>query len=162
MKAPLGIGFLCLALSGGAAAAGPGDDASVRALQQQQSAAWNAHDIGAYAALFTTEADVVNVLGWHWRSRAELEQKLGRAFASVFARSRMTIGDVSVQFLTPDVAVAHVRWTMTGALSPTGSGTDVPQQGIQTQVLIKRGGVWRIRDFQNTNSIPESAFQPAR
>ena len=162
MKASLYIGGICLAAAGSAVAASPADDAKVRALQQRQAAAWNAHDIDAYAALFTTDADIVNVLGWHWRSRAELKQKLGRAFTSVFAHSQMTIADVSVAFLKPDVAVAHVRWSMIGALSPTGSGANIPEHGIQTQVLINRGGLWRIRDFQNTNSMRENAFPPPR
>lgn len=143
------------------AAAAPPDGAQIPALEQQQAAAWNAHDISAYSALFTVDAQVVNVLGWHWRSRAELVEKLGRAFGSVFARSRMTIGDVSIDYLKPDVAVAHVEWTMVGALSPTGSGSDAPERGIQTQVLVRRGGAWRIAHFQNTNAVPERAFPPA-
>lgn len=162
MKSLAWLGLVVLGTAGAAVAARPNDETKIRALQQQQAAAWNAHDIKAYAALFTPDADVVNVLGWHWRSRRELEQKLGRAFNSVFARSRMTISNVSVEFLKPDLAVAHVRWKMTGALSPTGSGSDVPQQGIQTQVLVKQDGVWRITHFQNTNSVPERAFPTAR
>ncbi len=156
------LGLVGLCAAGSALAAGPADEAKIRALQQQQAAAWNAHDINAYAGLFASDADVINVLGWHWRSRAELQQKLGRAFTSVFARSRMTISHVSVEFLKSDVAVAHVRWTMSGALSPTGSRADAPQQGIQTQVLVRRGGVWRVTHFQNTNSVPERSFPPAR
>ena len=144
------------------AVAAPADEAKIRALQQQQAEAWNAHDINAYAALFTPDADIVNVLGWHWRSRAELQQKLGRAFSTIFARSHMAISAVSMEFLKPDVAIAHVRWTMTGALSPTGSDADVPQQGIQTQVLVRQRGVWRITHFQNTSSVPERPFPPVR
>ena len=156
----LGLVGLCVASS--ALAAAPADEAKIRALQHQQAAAWNAHDIKAYASLFSPDADVVNVLGWHWRSRTELQQKLGRAFNTVFSGSRMTISAVSVEFLKSDIAVAHVRWTMQGAQSPTGSGADVPQQGIQTQVLVRRRGVWRITHFQNTNSIRERPFPPAR
>jgi len=153
---------LLLAIAGTGHAQGPTDEAEIVALQHQQAAAWNDHDIQEYAALFTADADVVNVLGWHWRSRAELVQKLGQAFQSVFARSQISIASVSVEFPGPEVAVAHVRWTMTGALSPTGSGSDTPEQGIQTQVLVKTGGAWRIAHFQNTNSVPEQAFQPVR
>ena len=156
------LGLACLGTAGGALAAGPVDDAKIRALQHEQAAAWNAHDIHAYAALFSQDADVVNVLGWHWRSRAELEQKLGRAFTSVFAQSQMAIANVSVEYLKPDVAVAHVRWTMTGAFSPTGSSANVPEQGIQTQVLLRRSGVWRITHFQNTNALPERPFPRPR
>jgi len=162
MARALWLALAGLGLAGAALAAGPGDDAEIRALQQGQATAWNAHDIDAYAALFSQDAEEVNVLGWHWHGRAELKQKLGRAFASAFARSRLTIANVTIAFLTPDIAVAHVRWTMTGALSPTGAGTDIPQQGIQTQVLMKQAGAWHITQFQNTNSVPEQAFAPPR
>jgi uncharacterized protein (TIGR02246 family) len=151
---PLVVASVCRA----AAAQSPADEAAVRALQQQQASAWNAHDIDAYAGLFAEDAHVINVLGWHWQSRAELKAKLGQAFASVFARSRLTIGQVDVAFLAPDIAVAHVRWSMTGALSPTGAESDTPEAGIQTVVVTRRGGAWRIVDFQNTNSQPERAF----
>ena len=140
------------------AAQARGDETQIRLLQAEQAGAWNAHDSARYAALFTGDAHVVNVLGWHWRSRAELRTKLAAAFASVFARSRMTIVGTDVQWIKPDVAVAHVTWTMTGAASPTGAGSDAPEQGIQTQVLVKRAGTWRISEFQNTNSVPERPF----
>jgi uncharacterized protein (TIGR02246 family) len=142
-------------LSAPAPARAPADATAIRALQQAQADAWNAHDIDAYAALFTVDADVINVLGWHWKDRAELKAKLGRGFASVFAHSAMSIGETDVTILTPEIAVAHVRWTLSGARSPTGSAADTPKQGIQTQVLVKRDGVWRIAEFQNTNSQSE-------
>jgi uncharacterized protein (TIGR02246 family) len=156
MKLPA-IGLLALTIAGAATAGVPAEEAKILELQQQQADAWNAHDIHAYAALFTPGADVINVLGWHWLSRAELEEKLGRGFRFVFANSQLTIDDVSVEFVKPDVAVAFVRWTLTGALSPTG-GSDIPQQGIQTQVLVRHAGEWSISHFQNTNSVPERPF----
>ena len=131
--------------------------AQINALEHRQATSWNAHDAHAYAQLYTRDADVVNVVGWHWRGRDELERKLGRGFGFIFARSRLTIGEISVRFLKPDVAVVHVQWTMTGALGPTG-GAAPPQRGIQTQVLLKQGGVWRIDAFQNTNAAPEQPF----
>ena len=157
MKLPA-IGLLALTISGAAAAGVPAEETKIVELQQQQADAWNAHDSHAYAALFTPGADVINVLGWHWTSRAELEEQLGRGFSFVFANSQLIIDDVSVEFLKPDVAVAFVRWTLTGALSPTGAPSDVPQQGIQTQVLVRHAGEWNISHFQNTNSVPERPF----
>ena len=65
---------------------------------------------------------------------------------------------MDVEFLAPDVAVAHVPWSMSGALSPTGAASDRPEAGIQTVVVTQRGGIWRIADFQNTSSQPERAF----
>ena len=96
------------------------DEAEIRTVQMRQAEAWNRHDAKAYAALFAEDADVVNVLGWWWRGRAELESKLGAAFAFVFAESTLSIAEVHTRFLAPDVAVTHVRWTMEGARTPPG------------------------------------------
>jgi uncharacterized protein (TIGR02246 family) len=73
------------------------------------------HDAAAYARLFTPDGDVVNVLGWWWHGRAEIESKLTAAFAFVFKDSTLSITDVKVRSLSPTIAVAYVRWTMTGA-----------------------------------------------
>ena len=138
------------------------DTAQIRALEQEQAAAWSAHDARRYAALFTDDADVVNVLGWHWKGRTELEQKLARAYAIVFAKSQLSVHDVAVRFITPDVAIAHVPWTMTGALSPTGGATP-PQQGLQAQTLVKQERPCGASPLSRTpDAIPERDFPTAK
>jgi uncharacterized protein (TIGR02246 family) len=132
------------------------DEAAIRALETAQQDAWNRHDAKAYANLFTEDGDCVNVVGWWWKGRAEIEAKLTDAYAFVFRESVLTIGEVTVRSLQPDLAVVHVRWTMTGARTPQGIPT--PQQGIQTQLVEKQSGKWLIAAFQNTNSIPEMPF----
>jgi len=132
------------------------DESEIRAVQARQAEAWNRHDARAYAALFTEDGDVVNVVGWWWKGRVEIATKLDAAFAQVFKESTLTIGDVQVRFLTPEVAVAHVRWTMTGAKTPPG--IPEPREGIQTQVLSKVSGRWLIAAFQNANVLPERPF----
>jgi len=132
------------------------DEAEIRRLQRRQQEAWNQHDAKAYASLFTEGGDVVNVVGWWWKGRAEIEKKLTDAYAFVFKESTLTVTDVQFKFLTPEIAVAHVKWTMTGARTP--KGIPEPQQGIQIQILQKQAGKWLIASFQNTNSIPERPF----
>src|ERR1700720_4291573 len=135
------------------------DEAGIRDLEKQQEQAWNAHDAKAYANLFTEDGDCVNIVGWWWKGSAEIEKKLTDAYVYVFKESTLTITNVDIRFLTPDVAVAHVRWTMTGARTP--AGIPVPQQGIQTHVLQKKGDQWLIAAFQNTLSVPEMPFPKA-
>jgi len=134
----------------------PNDDAVIRQVQERQADAWNRHDAAAYANLFTADGDVINVLGWWWRGRQEIESKLAAAFAFVFRDSKLTITDVQVRFLSPVVAIAHVRWSMAGAKTPPG----MPEllKGIQLQVLTRQSGEWLIASFQNTNSVPEVPF----
>lgn len=132
------------------------DEAAIREVQARQQDSWNRHDAKAYADLFTEDGDVVNVVGWWWQGRAEIEKKLTEAFAFVFRESTLTVNDVHVRFLTPEIAVAHVRWSMVGARTPPQ--IPEPRQGIQLQVLKKENGKWLIAGFQNTNSVPEAAF----
>lgn len=135
------------------------DNAAVRAVAVRQADAWNRHDAAAYAALFTPDCDVVNIAGWWWKSRAEMQQKLTRAFSSVFRNSTLVFTDVQVKFLSPEVAIAHARWTMTGAKMP--AGMPPPAAGIQTLVMTWHAGQWRIAVFQNTLGQPEHPFPAA-
>jgi uncharacterized protein (TIGR02246 family) len=132
------------------------DEAEIRNIQVRQADAWNRHDATAYARLFTEDGDVVNVVGWWWKGRSEIESKLTAAFAFVFRESTMSITDVDVRFLSSDIALAHVRWTMAGARTPPG--VPEPREGIQLQVLKKSAGKWLIASFQNTSSVPERPF----
>jgi uncharacterized protein (TIGR02246 family) len=132
------------------------DEAAIRQLQVEQEAAWNRHDAAAYANLFTEDGDCVNVLGWWWKGRAQIESRLTAAFAFVFRESALTVTDVQIKFLSPAIAIAHVRWTMKGYKFPPGMLE--PKEGIEVQTLSKRGKRWLIESFQNTNSVPERPF----
>lgn len=129
---------------------------TIRSVVLRQADAWNAHDARAYAELFSADCDVVNVVGWWWKGRAELETKLARAFSQAFRDSRLAFTDVSVRELAPGVALAHARWTMAGAKMPPGMPE--PKEGIQTLTLVRQSGQWLISGFQNTLSMPEHAF----
>ncbi|MEO8313580.1 MAG: SgcJ/EcaC family oxidoreductase [Pseudomonadota bacterium] len=130
---------------------------AIRDLQSRQAAAWNHHDAAEYAGLFTANGDVVNVLGWWWRGRSEIKEKLTGAFKWVFRDSQLAINDVDVRLLDQTTAIAHVRWTMDGAKAPPGAPVP-PREGIQMQILKKQGNAWFIESFQNTNSTPEAPF----
>ena len=111
-RAPVAAAVLVVMMAYHASAVGSDrarNEAEIRQLQARQEDAWNRHDAAAYAALFTEDGDVVNVVGWWWRGR-------------------------------------------------TPPSIPEPRQGIQIQVLYKRGKAWRIAAFQNTNSVPEVPF----
>lgn len=152
----LTLATLAVTVLAGPVLAQSADEAEIRRVAMRQGETWSRHDAKAYAALFTEDCDVVNVVGWHWKGRAQLERKLGEAFKFVFKDSKLTITGVTTRFLKPDVAVAHARWTMIGARTP--AGMQEPREGIQTLVFTKEGGRWLIAAFQNTNSVPERPF----
>lgn len=132
------------------------DESAIRALEARLPEAWNRHDAKAFASTFTESGDCVNIVGWWWKGRTEIEKKLTDAFIYVFKESTLTNTSVDIRFVTPDTAVAHVRWTMTGAKTP--AGIPVPQQGIETHALQKQNGQWLIAAFQNTLAVPEMPF----
>jgi uncharacterized protein (TIGR02246 family) len=135
------------------------DESAIRDLvgaRQQQ--AWNKHDAHAYAELFAEDGDVVNVMAWWWKGRAEVESNLTRMFAGIFHESTLTFTQVDVRFLAPEIAIAHARWRMTGAHMP--SGLPEPREGLQTVTVQKRNGKWLIAAFQNTNYVPPPAAAP--
>jgi uncharacterized protein (TIGR02246 family) len=132
------------------------DETEIRAVETQQQEAWNRRDAKAYASLFTEDGDCVNVVGWWWKGRAEIEKKLTDAYVFVFRESVLTIKQVDVRFLGPDFAVAHVRWSMVGAKTP--KNIPEPREGIQTQLLQKQAAKWLIAAFQNTHAVPETPF----
>jgi uncharacterized protein (TIGR02246 family) len=157
LTAPLVAAILGLCGVCAYAAESRGDDEmSIRQLQAGQEASWNRHDAESYAKLFTADGDVVNVMGWWWRGRAQIQHNLGLAFSSVFHDSKLTVTETHVRFLSDDIAIAHVKWTMSGAKTP--AGLPVPREGIQLQVLRRQAGHWLIDSFQNTNSMPERPF----
>ena len=51
------------------------NEAQIRnVVQTQQQEAWNRHDAKAYSDLFTQDADLINVVGWWWKGRPQIEQ----------------------------------------------------------------------------------------
>jgi uncharacterized protein (TIGR02246 family) len=157
LRFPKWLSLLSLILASNLFAAGSAEDeTAIRTLEARQPEAWNKHDAKAYANLFTENGDCVNIVGWWWKGRAEIEKKLTDAYVYVFKESALTVTNVDIRFLTSDTAVAHVRWTLTGARTP--AGLPLPQQGLQTHVLQKQNGRWLIAAFQNTLTVPEMPF----
>ena len=121
--------------------------------------AWNVHDMDALADLFAKDADFVNVLGMRMRGREEIRQIHIRVHRTVFKDSTLNENSTSVKFLNPDVAVAHMSWTLTGHLTPEMKPG--PQRdGILSFVAKSDGNNWMIHAAQNTDTIPMGTIIP--
>jgi uncharacterized protein (TIGR02246 family) len=130
------------------------DENEIRKVEMGLQDAWNHHDMKAWASFFTEDADFVNVAGWWWKGRAEIENKHTAIHAYIFRDSTLTIDEVRTRFLTPEIAVVHILWSLTGNRNPDGSEGQ-SRKGIFTQVLEKQNGKWLIAAAQNTDSRPE-------
>ena len=128
------------------------DEMAVRAVVNGFEDAWNKHDMDAFANLFTSDADFVNVVGMRWVGREPIKQAHIASHSKWFKTSTLLIGDTTIKFLKPDVAVARSQWALTGALSPNGEPAP-PRKGILTNVLVKTAGQWLIAVTQNTDIV---------
>jgi uncharacterized protein (TIGR02246 family) len=126
------------------------DEAEIGRIQARWDDAWNRHDIKALSALVAEDVRFVNVAGNVLNGRDEFEKLQTRTHATQFKDSVRTVTGTDIKFLTPDIAVAHVRWGMKGDKDADGTPRP-PRDGVMMQVLVKRSGAWTIVAVQNTN-----------
>ena len=123
--------------------------------------AWNRHDMDDFAALFSEDANFVNVVGMWWKNRPEIEAAHRATHKTMFRDSRLEGVAASVVELSPGLASVHYRWTLTGASAPDGSPAGT-REGILLLVLKKEQLGWRIKVAQNTDIVPGAIAPPAR
>jgi uncharacterized protein (TIGR02246 family) len=133
------------------------ETAAIRNVETGLQEAWNHHDAKAFASFFTEDADCVNVVGWWWKGRPQIESKVADSHVFMFRDSTYSNDEVHIRFLTAQTAVVHVRWSMAGHRNPDGSPGQ-PRKGIQTHILQEQEGKWLIAVFNNTDSVPEVSF----
>ena len=126
------------------------DEAGVSAIVHGFEDAWNRHDMDAFAKLFASDADFVNVIGMRWVGRDAIKQHHAASHATIFRTSTLKIGDTTVRFLKPDVATARSVWTLSGMTSANGQVAPA-RTGILTHVLARIDGHWLIVLTQNTD-----------
>jgi uncharacterized protein (TIGR02246 family) len=67
--------------------------------------AWNRHDMAAFAALYSENADFVNVLGVWLRGRTAIQEHHATIHAARMKTSLLTALETEIRFLRPDVAL---------------------------------------------------------
>jgi uncharacterized protein (TIGR02246 family) len=149
MRIPLALIVLALVVSP-LSATQADDENAIREIQSRWDDAWNRHDAKALSALVAEDVRFVNVAGQVLTGRGEFEALQARTHAMQFKDSVRTVTGTDIKFITPDIAVAHVRWGMRGDKDPDGTLRQ-PRHGVMMQVLMKRDGKWMVVAAQNTN-----------
>src|SRR5439155_20502669 len=96
------------------------DKAAVRAVIERFIDSWNRHDMRTLAALFTQDADFVDVFGNWFKDRMAIEKALAQRHATVFRNSRLTEKNVPFRFLKPDWAIVNAVIDLSGAVDGQG------------------------------------------
>ncbi len=117
---------------------------------------WNSHDMAMYAAPFAEDADFVNVLGIHWHGRANIEARHVELHRKIFRNSSLKMLSCNLRPIAPGVALAHVKWEMTGHETPPSAPFTPYRQGLITAVFVEQDGRWSIASSHNTDIVPVS------
>ncbi|HET7578129.1 MAG TPA: SgcJ/EcaC family oxidoreductase [Bacillales bacterium] len=122
------------------------DEQYLRNLFQAMSTAWNNGDGEAFGTCFTEDCDYVTFNGQHLEGRKAVAEVHQQLFDGVLRGSTMNHDIKDIRFLNSDTAIVHVvgavklRWQKS-----TPKGRD----SINTNVAVKRNGVWKITAFHN-------------
>jgi uncharacterized protein (TIGR02246 family) len=127
------------------------DESAVRNVLAEYEVSWNGHDVGAFGRLFTEKCDYVNVAGVHWKGVHEIVQRQSELFQNRLKTAVRTLTGVEVRFQTPDVALVHATWDVTGRSRPAGEAVPVLKE-ITTMTMVKTNGKWLITSCQNRES----------
>jgi uncharacterized protein (TIGR02246 family) len=138
------------------------EDPGVRQLIAQWNAAYRRLDAKALAALETPDVEIIDRFG-HWvRSEGpEFNERLwSMTFRDIYKGKPGPERTVrNVRMLTPDVALvqATTHWDEV----VLDDGTRIPPHGeIDTFVLVKRDGAWRIAAMNIHNQMPAGRERP--
>jgi uncharacterized protein (TIGR02246 family) len=129
----------------------PADERAILELTRHLAESWNRHDADAYASVFSDNSDYIAFDGTHLEGRNANARHHARLFESVLRGSRIVFEDVAIKFLTTDVAVMH---GMGSVLLPWQRAVTPGRRSLQTYVVVRQDGTWRIAAFHNVRVRP--------
>lgn len=142
--------IMILAGAAAALASEPSADEANRALATAFESAWNGHDMKAFGRLLSEDVVWINVDAGRGTGREMVESRHAKVHAGKFKNSVMTVNNVEVQSIKPDVAIVYVNWGIRGDTDNDGTPRQ-PREGLFTWVTLKQGAEWKIRSSHNTN-----------
>ena len=136
------------------------DEQAVAALVGEVGQGWNTHDMTRFAACFAEDADFVNVRGWWWRGRENIERNHALFHETIFRNSTMELELAAAKEVGSGVVVAHVQWRMLGHEVGGPQQTSEPRVGIWSWVIRDRDGVLEVVSSHNTDTMEVPATHP--
>jgi len=125
------------------------DEKAIKKVIDGTTDAFNRHDARAFTSFYTADAELVTVRGERMKGAADIEKGLTAIFATRAKAVTLTTLDISVRFIRPEVAVAHVTNELSGLISPQGAQLPAHRE-LSIRVLVKQRGRWFVTAFHNT------------
>lgn len=135
------------------------DEDAIRKVITTMTEEFNRHDAAGATRMYADGARLVTVRGEVMDGRAAMEKGLAAIFATRARNAMHRTLDVSIRFIRPDVALAHVTNELSGLVAPDGQALPAHKE-LSLRIFAKDGGTWRVEAFHNTMVRPFDA--PAR
>jgi uncharacterized protein (TIGR02246 family) len=129
----------------------------VRAVLDRVYAAWAANDADAFVEPYA-EAATAQLPGSFLPNRDAIRATMAAVFAGELTGSRAQHEPQTVRFLGDDVAIVISR---AAVLFPGQSEPAEATRSLDTWVLSKRNGSWRVEAFHNCPAATSRAADPA-
>ena len=129
------------------------DEEAIRNVILQMTEGFNKHDAKAATQMYTYNADFVNVRGDKYTGAEEIEQKLAAIFLTRAKQAMLKTLNVTVRFVNPELAIAHVTNELSGLVDTAGLKLPSHQE-LSIRVFIKENDNWRVTAFHNTMIRP--------
>jgi uncharacterized protein (TIGR02246 family) len=142
-----------LCVLGAASAAGPVDENEIRQLITEMTAGFNRHDGRAASSMYLPNATLVTARGEMMDGQAAIEKGLASIFETRARNATLRTLNVTIRFLLPDIALAHVTNELSGLVAPDGQPLP-SQQELSLRVFTKQDGHWKVAAFHNTMIRP--------
>ena len=124
------------------------DEQAVRDVVARLIDAWNRHDAAAASAEMTEDVDMVAPPGMRMAGRAAIEAASPQMFATLYKDAHETATTDRIRFLGSNVALGDGTFTLVGPNFPGDA------RGLQTVVLVKTGGKWKLAALRRMIPTP--------
>jgi uncharacterized protein (TIGR02246 family) len=129
------------------------DEKALRAVFQEQEAAWNRGDGVGFAAAFADDSDFINVRGDLFHGKTMIAARHTSILSGPFKGSHDTITIRNLRTISPELVIVETDHSLTEFHSlPPGIGPTFPGtlKTHMTYVVSRKEGGWSIVFAQNT------------
>ena len=124
------------------------DEQEIRRIAMERIESFNNH-VGPQSNSYTLDADFVNAYGMWRRGSAEIESRQKERMQTVLKDAKITLIDLRIRFLKPDVAIVHQLHELSGVLTNTNEKMP-PHRELGIRVMVKENSKWLTAAFHNT------------
>ena len=132
-------------------------EAAIRAIVEEQAAAWNAGDGAGYSRRVSPDISFTNIFGTVMFGASAFAERHAQILATSFKGTTKRHTVRRVRFVTPDVALVDIDNEVRGIKAMPGN-LPVPADGVlRTQLLevfARRDGTWSVEAYHNVDIKP--------